>query len=153
MNEIEIIIKSMDDYLIKSPMGIFKDINDAIDNYPFLEEHKQIKKCKLCGKWFIKYGKENNNRKYCSDKCSKKAHSNQSKDSIYNKTFTENSKYNPNQFPQYLKDSDNREKYWEFNQDDTYWGLGSSGLSEHKTSNFLQEQRYIKRELKRLGLR
>lgn len=153
MNEIEVIIKSMDDYLIKSPIGVFKDINDAIDNYPFLKEHKNIRKCELCGDYFIKYGKGQNKRKYCSDRCSKKAHSNNAIKSKYKKTFTNPEPFDPAQCSQYLKDSTNRMKDWEFHQDDIYWGLGESTLSEHRTWSFEDESRYIQNELRRIGLK
>jgi hypothetical protein len=144
----------MNEYTIKTPLGIFKDINDAIDCYPSLKEHKNIRECGHCHRYFIKIGKENAARKYCSEECSKEANSIKTKENYYNKVFTGQNRFSPTHYSQQLKDAENRnfekDLTKQFIQDDTYWGLGESGLSGHIANDEDREQKYIRNEKKRL---
>lgn len=152
--DIRIIMKNREEYKIKTPLGIFTDINDAITQYPILEEHKRIIKCGLCGKYFIKYGREDNSRKYCSRECYKKAHSIINQKNYYKRIFTGQGIFKADQYTQKLEDHTNRDfnkdKTKLFIQDDNYWGLGESHLAEHKANNFYKEHEYIRKEKKRL---
>ena len=143
--DVQIFIKSADNYKVKTPTGIFEDVNDAIKVYPYLSEHKNIRKCPQCGKWFIKYGKGKNRQKYCSKKCSKeylRIYKN-----IYNsawnrdKWLRESNKWK-------FKDRTNNNP--EYNQNDIFWGLGESRVGSHMSDNEEKEANIIKKEIKRL---
>ena len=147
------IIYNEDKYRIRTPIGIFKDINDAIEVYPYLEEAKRIKQCPICNKYFIDKA-TNNNMKYCSEECLKKGHSEMTMANYYKRIFTGQGIFYPDQYLQRIRDHENRDfqkdKHKLFIQDDNYWGLGESNLSEHIANNFEYEHEYIKREKKRL---
>ena len=149
IDKIEIIYNDLDHYAIKTPLGTFRTVDDALKVFPELAEHKNIAKCSYCGKHFIKVGKANNNRKYCSDKCSE----------AYNKInkkeldrMWQRDKLLRNTYKTKMKDKYNFYENTEYNQDDTFWGVGSSHLHEHAKKDFKHEQYLVKKELKRLKL-
>ena len=49
-----------------------------------------------------------------------------------------------------LNDIRNREQNTEFHQDDRFWGLGESGLKEHRNNDFMKEAQLIQNELYRI---
>ena len=148
------IIYDKDKYRISTPIGVFKDLNDAIEVYPHLYEAERVKKCKYCGRYFLRTGVKDVRRIYCSEECYKKSHSKINQQKYYERIFTGQGIFYPDQYLQRIRDHNNRDfqkdKSKLFIQDDNYWGLGESNLSEHIANNFKKEQEYIKREKKRL---
>ena len=143
-------MKNREKYTIKTPLGIFTDINDAITQYPKLTEHQKINQCPICNKYFIKYGKEDNARKYCSTECSN-TYNRINKREI-NRMWMRD-KYIRDKNNTILNDKEHRSENWEFRQDDTFWGLGESNLHEHRNSDEEHEHNIIQKELKRLHLK
>ena len=140
-------MKNRNEYTIQSPIGVFKNINDAIQVYPTLIEDKKINQCPVCNKYFIRYGKEDNNRKYCSKECSEeylRIYKN-----IYNSAWNRD-KWLRESNKIILKDKDNRSMNWEYHQNDIFWGLGESNLREHPKDDFEHEHNLIRKEKKRL---
>lgn len=156
IQDIRILMKTRDKYKIRTPLGILNNINDAIELYPYLKEHHRISRCPVCGLYFIKYGKEDNARKYCSDECSRRGHINNTQENFYNKTFVNTNPFQTDRYAQQLKDSENRQSDkqnpLEFHQDDNYWGLGTGNLNTKPNNNPEIEHKYIRKELKRLGI-
>lgn len=151
INEIRIIYKNFNEYTIKTTLGDFKDINEAIEYYPHLkEDNKNIKKCGYCGRYFIKAGRKDAARKYCSTECSDKYYR------IYQNEYNRMWKRD-----KWLRDSKkriltDRDHHWtnpEYYQDDRFWGIGSSHITEHPKQDPDTEHLTIKKELKRLGLK
>lgn len=66
--------KNKDEYVIKTSIGNFVDVNEVVKKYPSVKDDKHVKKCEYCGRYFIKIGNRQNRRKYCSDFCSMDAH-------------------------------------------------------------------------------
>ena len=150
IDDIRIIYKDLTEYTIKTPLGVFKTVDDAIECYPQLKTHKNIKQCNYCGKYFIKVGKKNNGRKYCSEECSE----------TYNRLnkleinrMWRRDKYIRDKNTTILEDKQNKSRNWEFNQNDTFWGIGSSHIMEHPKEDEDIEHKTIQKEMKRLGLR
>lgn len=85
-----------------------------------------ISKCKYCSKNYIKV---QNRTMYCSDKC--RQYSRKEQKESYNRKYR--LKYN--------------------NKSDTYWGLGSGYLGEHRHADFEKEISAINMERKRLKLK
>ncbi len=140
-------MKDRNTYSIQSPIGIFKDINDAVEVYPYLTNDKKISQCPICETYFIKYGKEDNNRKYCSKECSEeylRIYKN-----IYNSVWNRD-KWLRESNQVKLDDKENRSRNWEYHQNDTFWGLGESNLREHPKADFEHEHNLIKKEKQRL---
>ena len=140
-------MKDRNNYSIQSPIGIFKNINDAITQYPYIAEDKKISQCPICKEYFIKYGKEDNNRKYCSEECSGeylRIYKN-----IYNSAWNRD-KWLRESNQTKLADKENRRRNWEYHQDDTFWGLGESNLREHPKEDFEHEHNLIRKEKQRL---
>lgn len=153
-DNIRIIIKDRNEYTIKTPIGVFKDINDAINTYPNLAGNKRIRQCKNCGTYFLLYNKGDNPRKYCSDKCSKKGNIIRTTENYYNTVFVDPNPYKPDMYSQQIKDTHARQKgIPEYHQDDTYWGLGTGNLTEQPANNFTHEYKYIQNELRRLKIK
>lgn len=148
------IIYTKDKYKIKTPLGIFNNINDAIKVYPYLYEAERVRQCKYCGKYFLRTGIKDVRRIYCSRECYNKSRSQITQDNYYKRIFTGQRIFSPDHYLQRIMDHENRDfrkdKQKLFIQDDNYWGLGESNLSEHMANNFKKEQEYIKREKKRL---
>ena len=138
---------------IKTPIGVFNNINDAIEVYPYIDEAKRIKQCPICNTYFIDKA-TNNNMKYCSEECYNKGQNINKREYYYNRIFTGQGVFYPDQYLQRIRDHNNRDyqkdKSKLFIQDDNYWGLGESNLSGHIANNFEYEHEYIKREKKRL---
>lgn len=143
--DVTVVIKTADDYMVKTPIGVFDDINEAIKLFPYLSDHKNIRQCPQCKKWFIKYGKGKNRQKYCSKECSKaylKVYKN-----IYNsawnrdKWLRESNKW---------RISDNKNNNPEYHQNDAFWGLGESRVGAHRSNDEQKEANIIKKELKRI---
>ena len=143
IKDIRIVMKDRTTYSIQSPIGVFKNINDAIEQYPYLTEDNKISQCPICGDYFIKYGKGDNNRVYCSKEC-----------------FTENKNYQSKMrkrkkdvqkiHKQRIQDYRNHSMNWEFHQDDTIWGLGTGYLSKNRNEDFEKEKDIVSKELRRL---
>ena len=147
IQECRIILKNRDEYKIQSPTGIFNDINDAIQVYPYLTEHNRITQCPICETYFIKYGKEDNARKYCSKECSE-TYNRINKREI-NRMWIRD-KWIRESKQTLLNDKDNRSRNWEYHQNDNFWGLGESNLHEHPKEDFEHEHNLIKKEKQRL---
>ena len=145
-----------EDYRIKTPIGVFNDINHAIEVYPNLKEVNRVKECKCCGKYIFDTN-SNNNRVYCSEECARKGKIEITNINYYNKIFVRPQPFKPDHYTQSLKDVENRSmdknNPIEYMQDDNYWGLGTGNLTETPANNFKREHKYIQNELKRLGLR
>lgn len=62
--------KNRDEYTIKTTIGNFNDVNDAIQEFPVIKESRNVKKCVWCGKYFINVGRGCNTKKTCSNHCS-----------------------------------------------------------------------------------
>ena len=143
--EVSIYIKSANDYKVKTPTGVFDDINEAIIEYPYLSEHKNIRQCPQCKKWFIKYGKGKNRQKYCSKKCSKEYLR------IYKNIY--NSAWNRDKW---LREANKQKLHdrnvinTEYNQNDDFWGLGESRLGIHRSNDEQKEINTIKKEMRRI---
>lgn len=150
------IVYDDDKQTIKTPIGVFNDIKDAIDVYPILTEVKRVKQCPICGNYFLDKA-TNNNGKYCSEKCIKKATSIRINGYYYDKIFVRRNPFKPDHYTQSLKDVENRKidknNPIEYMQDDTYWGLGTGNLTGTPAHSFEKEKKYVRNELKRLGLR
>ena len=149
-------MKSRKEYSIKTPIGILKNINDAIELYPHIKTHERIGRCPVCGLYFIKYGKGDNARKYCSEECSRRGNITNTQKNYYGKLFVNTEPFRTDYYTQQLKDSENRQSDkqnpLEYHQDDNYWGLGTGNLKEHKANDFTRERKYIRNELRKLGL-
>ena len=140
-------MKDRTTYSIQSPIGVFKNINDAIEQYPYLTEDNKISQCPICGDYFIKYGKGDNNRKYCSEECSetyRRIYLNEWSRMYQRDKWLRESKQT------LLNDWMNRSLNWEFHQDDRFWGLGESHLYEHPRPDFKHEENAVKMELNRI---
>lgn len=99
--------------------------------------------CKLCGAPITQV-KNGRKREFCSDYCRLrykdiKRGNVVNRDKIYDKHYI-----------QQIRDSENRAKETNFNQDDNYWGLGESDLKEHMAKDFIQEAIYVRKEKERL---
>ena len=147
IRECRIIMKTRNEYSIKSPIGVFKNINDAIEAYPYLKEHKRISECPICNTYFIKYGKEDNARKYCSKECAETYKRIREREA--NRMYARDKWLRESNHTR-LKDKDNRSLNWEYHQNDTFWGLGESNLHEHPKDDFKHEENIIKKELRRI---
>ena len=143
---IRINLKTYKEYKIKTPIGVFTDINDAVQVYPELNEIKRIKQCPQCEKYFIDNSRQNN-RKYCTNKCSeeyKKIYKN-----IYNSAW-QRDKWLRTKNNTIINDKEHRSENWEFRQDDNFWGLGESNLHEHRNPDEEYEHNIIRKELNRI---
>ena len=151
------IVYDNDKYSIKTPIGVFKDINDAIEVYPILTEVDRVKECKYCGKYFLRTGVKDVRRVYCSDDCYKKSDSERRLADYYGKIFVKTEPFKPDHYLQKIRDHENRDfnkdKSKLFIQDDNYWGLGTGNLTGTPANSFDKEKKYIRNELKRLGIR
>ena len=148
------IIYNEDKYRIKTPIGVFNDLNDAIQVYPYITEAERVRKCKYCGRYFLRTGVKDVRRIYCTEECYKKSHSRINQEKYYQRIFTGQRIFNPDHYLQRIRDHDNRDFrkdiHRQFIQDDNYWGVGESNLSEHMANNFTKEHEYVRREKKRL---
>ena len=145
---IKVYYKELNEYTIKTPIGIFKTVDEALKTYPSIKEHKNIKQCK-CGKHFIRIGKENNRRKYCSDECSdkyRKIYKNE-----WNRMYVRD-KYLREKNTTLIQDQSYQWDNPEYHQNDNFWGLGSSHLHEKRQEDETHEKNAIKAELKRLKI-
>lgn len=156
IQDIRILMKTRDTYKIRTPLGILNNINDAVELYPYLKEHHRISRCPVCGLYFIKYGKEDNARKYCSNECSRRANSHNTQQNYYNRIFVNTHPFKTDYYTQQIRDNENRQtdkqNPLEYHQDDTYWGIGTGNLREHRAYDFTKEHKYIRNELRKLGL-
>ena len=148
-NEVRIILNSSTEYKIQTPIGILTDINDAITLYPYLTEDKRIRQCPICKTYFIKYGREDNAKKYCTKECAE-TYNRINKREI-NRMWSRD-KHLRDRNTTVLKDMEYRKDNWEYHQNDTFWGVGSSYLYEHPKKDEEQELKAIQNELKRLGV-
>ena len=155
-NYLRIIQRNETEYKIKTPIGVFQDINDAIEVYPEITENNRIRQCPICQKYFIKYGKTQNNKKYCSKECSRRGKINNTQENYYNKTFVNPNPFQTDYYAQQIKDNENRQtdkqNPLEYHQDDTYWGIGTGNLNTKPSNDPEREHKYIRKELKRLGI-
>ena len=156
IRDVRIIMNSRTEYKIQTPIGILTDINDAVELYPYLTEDKKVRQCPICQKYFVKYGREDNAKKYCSEECSRIGNINNTQENYYNKLFVNTNPFRTDRYTQQLKDSENRQSDkqnpLEFHQDDTYWGIGTGNLNTKPSKDPEREHQYIKKELKKLGL-
>lgn len=142
---IKLIYKNFHEYTIKSPLGVFKDINDAIEAYPIITENKHVIKCKYCGKYFLKLEKRDNRRVYCSEECKRYYKQDYNNQQYYQK------KKKRDEFKLYSMKENKYNK--EFNQDDTYWGIGNTNISGRIGEDFDNEHKKIRNEMKRLKIK
>ena len=150
IKDIQIIYKDFHEYTIKTPIGVFKDINDAVKCYPYLKDDgRNIKRCGYCGKYFIKAGRKDAARKYCSKKCSD-AYNTINKREI-NRMWTRD-KYLRDKTYNIVNDYLYHKQNPEYTENDTFWGLGSSHLGEHAQKDHEHEHNIIKKELRRYHL-
>ena len=149
-NYLRIIQRNETDYKIQTPIGVFQDINDAIEVYPEITENNRIRQCPICQKYFIKYGKTQNNKKYCSKECSDKYRRIYKNE--YNRMWNRD-KWLRDRNNTIISDYTNRSNNYEFHQNDTFWGLGSSHISETMNQDEETEKNTIRKELKRLGIK
>lgn len=98
-----------------------------------IAEYKQGR-CVNCGKLLT--GKQ---RKYCSDECKAEYR----RKTVNPKLFYDKASRNL----QKIKDYNSRGRNWDFNEDDRFWGLGSSNLLEHMSNNVHDEEFYVGKEL------
>jgi hypothetical protein len=150
INDVRIIMNSRTEYKIQTPLGILTDINDAVELYPYLTEDKKVRQCPICKRYFVKYGREDNAKKYCSSECAE-TYNRINKREI-NRMWTRD-KYLRDKNTTIINDKANRSEVWEYHQNDNFWGLGSSHLYEKPKTDPEHEENAIKKELKRLGLR
>ena len=141
-----------EEYKVKTPIGVFFDINDALEVYPTLRNVSRVKECPYCKKIFVDLS-TNNNRKYCSDECSCQADINGRVERRNKQTFVNPDFVDVYLSPQYFEDERNRVRTNEFSQDDDYWGLGTGNLNTKPNEDVNREHQYIKNELKRLKVR
>ena len=139
-------------YRIKTPIGVFFDINEALEMYPNLMNINRVKECQLCGRIFVDLSTYNK-RKYCSDECSCQANINKTTENEKKDIFVNSDVIEVYLAPQYLEDERNRVITNEFHQDDNYWGLGTGNLNTKPSNDMQREHQYIQNELKRLKLR
>lgn len=66
----KLVYRNKDEYTIKTSIGNFTDVNNAIEKVPVIKTSKNVKQCEWCGKYFIKIGNRSNRRKTCSNNCS-----------------------------------------------------------------------------------
>ena len=137
------------DYEVLTPLGSYNDINKAVEQYPYLNEHKNIRKCAFCGKYFVKVGRENATRKYCSDYCSKEAHKD-SKARWKRKQDKLQRIYAERTIDESIKNKEYIDRGNEFMQIDTPATMGESNLKEHRKKDFEYEMKLIKSEINRL---
>ena len=132
IDNIHIIWKDIDSYVIETPLGNFDDINEAVKLFPNLTEDKHIVKCNWCGGYFVRFGNKYNKKKTCSKECARQ--SNIFKTTKYNydnyKTKKRISKSNIHDFIQQHGSLPEG-----FNQDDNLYGLGESNLTENVAKN------------------
>ena len=150
IDNIRIIMQNRTDYKIRTPLGILNNINDAIELYPNISNHQRISRCPICGLYFIKYGKEDNARKYCSSECAERYNKINKKEIA---RMWQRDKYLRDKNKTILNDEQNRSINWEFHQNDTFWGLGNSNIQGHAKNDFDYEHNIIQKELKRYGLK
>lgn len=146
------ILYNKKEYKVKTPLGVFFDINDALEVYPTLRNISRVKECGLCGKIFVDLSTKNN-CKYCCDECAYQAKMDKTIEKRNEKTFVNPDIIEVYLTPQYLEDERNRLLTSEFQQDDSYWGLGTGNLNTKPNEDVNREHQYIKNELKRLKLR
>lgn len=139
-------------YKVKTPLGVFFDINDALEVYPTLRNISRVKECEWCGKIFVDVSKYNK-RKYCSDECSCQANINKTTENEKKGIFVNSDIVEIYLSPQYFEDERNRVITNEFQQDDNYWGLGTGNLNTKPSNDPQREHQYIQNELKRLKLK
>ena len=150
IDNIRIIMRNRTDYKIRTPIGILDNINDAVKLYPNITGHQRVSRCPVCGLYFIKYGKEDNAKKYCSPECSeryRKIYKNE-----YNRMWMRD-KYLRDKNITLINDEHNRSLNWEFHQNDNFWGLGNSNIQGHAKEDFQYEHNLIKQELRRYRLK
>ena len=150
IDNIRIIMRNRTDYKIRTPIGILDDINDAIELYPNITGHQRVSRCPVCGLYFIKYGKEDNARKYCTPECAEKYNKINKKEIA---RMWQRDKYLRDKNKTILNDELNRSKNWEYHQNDTFWGLGNSNIQGHAKQDFDYELNLIRKELKRYRLK
>ena len=143
-------MRNRTDYKIRTPIGILDDINDAVELYPNITGHQRISRCPVCGLYFIKYGKEDNARKYCTPECAERYNKINKKEIA---RMWQRDKYLRDKNKTILNDELNRSKNWEFHQNDTFWGLGNSNIQGHAKQDFDYELNLIRKELKRYRLK
>ena len=132
IDNIKIIWKDINSYVIKSPLGNFDDINKAVEVFPNLITDKHVVKCVWCGGYFLRFGKKNNRQKTCSKECSKLYHIKKASDRVMSQYYSQKriSKQNIKDF---IKENNGLPDG--FNQDDTIYGLGESNLTENVAKN------------------
>ena len=150
IKDARIIMNSRTEYKIQTPLGILDNINDAVEVYPYLTEDKRVRQCPICQTYFIKYGKGDNAKKYCSKECAEQ----------YNKInkreinrMWKRDKYIRDRNTTLIKDTQYSNQNAEYHQNDTFWGIGSSHLHEHPKADEEHEKNAIQQEMKRLGLK
>ena len=150
IQDIRIIMKTRTEYHIQTPLGVLKDMNDAIQLYPYLQDHNRITQCPICKKYFIKYGKEDNARKYCTPECAE-TYNRINKKEI--SRMWQRDKYLRDKNITILQDEHNRSKNWEYHQNDIFWGLGNSNIQGKAKKDFKYEYNIIQKELRRYKLK
>lgn len=114
--------KNKDEYIIKTTIGNFNDINEVIKKYPDVKNSKNIKKCVWCGRYFVNVGSGSNNRKTCSKHCSSEFLKQRNRNNYHKKkifTYNQNerilSEYTKNngKFPTGFNQIDNSKKLGE----------------------------------------
>lgn len=77
--------KNKEEYTIKTTIGNFNDVNEAVKKIPVIKDSKNIKKCEWCGRFFINVGSGSNNRKTCSKHCSSEFLKQRNRDNYHKK--------------------------------------------------------------------
>ena len=141
-------------YIIETPLGNFDDINKAIEVFPNLTKDKHVIECEWCGKYFLRYGTKYNGKKTCDSTCAKllKQHNDRCRKSEYIAIKKQVSEINLHDFIQSkgaLPDG--------FNQDDSFYELGESNLTQNVTKDsktgeydWDKELKVIQKEKRRL---
>ena len=158
LDKVRVIYNDDSQYTIKTPLGDFNDITEAIQYYPNLSDDKHIKECTMCGKYFIDFTRAVN-KKTCSKECQRKARNEYQLEYYYNKIFVKPKIDSAEYCTQKIKDYNNvnpmdltRNNSGVFTEDDCYWGLGTGNLTEHPANNEDKEHKYIINEKRRLGI-
>ena len=80
----KLIYKNKDKYTIKTSVGNFTDVNEAVKKVPSIIGSKNVKKCVWCGRFFINVGPGSHKRKTCSKNCSIEHRRQRNRNNLYN---------------------------------------------------------------------